>query len=385
MLKKILLKKRNKWQTAGASIGTFAGLFLLLFALQVYLDVQVLTHGAKDDNFLVINKNFDRYMGQPKTFSKEELAVVQQQPFFDKTATFESTKYQVMLSSQKMGFQTLLFFQSVPNIFLGTDTSEFAWTQDSKTLPIILSKDYLALYNYGFAPSQGLPPFSAQTVRSVDFKIRINSAKGAASFDARVVGFTSNINSILVPPEFLKYTNEKYGIQEKEELPTQIMASTSNPYSLELEDFLDKKGYEIARGGLIGGELKSTLYLLILLIVAIGIIVIGLALLVFVLNFQVLIAQASQDIQLLIQLGYTNSSIEKVLIRNFVLLFTVIFVLVLASLVAVKYTLSQSIIEMGYPISYFADFWVWIVALALGILFIGANLRSIQRNVKTLN
>lgn len=384
MLQQVLLKKRNKWQAIGASIGTFAGLFLLLFALQVYLDVQVLTKGARDDNFLVINKQFERYMGKSKSFSEEELAIIKQQPFFTHVDAFVSNNFEALLSSRRMGFQTLLFFQSVPNTYLGVDTTDFVWKKGKK-LPIVLSRDYLGLYNYGFAPSQGLPQFSAETIQYVDFQLTIGNKSGRETFDAYVSGFTPNVNSILVPEEFLQHYNEKYGAATTEEtLPTQIMAATDNPYSLELEKFLEENGYEISRGGLIGGELKSTLFLLVFLILVIGIIIIGLAMLVFVLNFQVLIAQASHDIQLLLQLGYTIGAITSVLSKRFVGLFAIISIAVLLLLLLTKYTLSQSIIQNGYPLSAYLHWGVWIVGLLLMSTFIGLNLWSIQKNVEKL-
>lgn len=385
MLQQVLLKKRNKWQAIGASIGTFAGLFLLLFALQVYLDVQVLTKGARDDNFLVINKQFERYMGKSKSFSMEELATIKEQPFFTRVDAFVSNNFEALLSSRRMGFQTLLFFQSVPNAFLGIDTTDFVW-QKGKKLPIVLSQDYLALYNYGFAPSQGLPQFSANTIQYVDFQLTIGNKSGRETFDAYVSGFTPNVNSILVPEDFLQYYNEKYGqnTTTEDKLPTQIMASTDNPYSLELESFLEENGYEISRGGLIGGELKSTLFLLVFLILAIGVIIIGLAMLVFVLNFQVLVAQASHDIQLLLQLGYTTGSITKVLSRRFIGLFAIISVAVLLLLLLTKYTLSQSIIQNGYPLSPYLHWGVWVAGVLLMGLFVGLNLWSIQKNVEQL-
>jgi hypothetical protein len=385
LLQKVLLKKRNNKQVLGASIGTLAGLFLLLFALQVYLDVQILTKGAKDDNFLMINKQFERYLGKPKSFSAEELNHIKQQPFLERVEAFEATDCQVMLSSQQMGFQTLLFFQSIPSDFLGIDTSTFVWKKGDK-LPIVLSQDYLALYNYGFAPSQGLPPFSANTISYVDFTVTISSSKGQESFTAYVNGFTPNVNSILVPEEFLAYANGKYGMSSAPEklLPTQLMASTNNPYSLELEHFLEEKGYEISRGGLIGGELKSTLYLLVFLILIIGVIIIGLALLVFTLNFQVLVAKASQDIQLLLQLGYTNHSITQVLSSRFVKLFILIIGAVFLLLFLTKYTLSQDIISNGYPISAYVHWGVWVAGVLLTTLFIGLNLWSIRKSVERL-
>jgi len=383
VLKQVLLHNRNHWQTVGACIGIFTGLFLLLFALQVYLDVQILTKGARDDNFLVVNKKFEEHMGKPKEFSNEEIAVFKQQPFFNQVDVFTSNQYQVMLQSQQMGFRTLVFFQSVPKTFLGTDTTDFVWEQGKK-IPIILSRDYLALYNYGFAPSQGLPQFPASGIGLVDFQVTVRGQGKMQSFDAYVCGFTPNINSILVPPKFMNYCNQKFGENKEKSLPTQVMVSTDNPYSVELEKFLSDRGYELSRGGLIGGELKSTLFMLVFLLIIIGVIIIGLAMLVFVLNFQVLVAQASHDIRLLLQLGYREQQISRVLGRNLIKLFALIVVLVLATLIPAKYFISQAIIQQGYELSSSLHLSVWIVGALFAVLFVWVNLQSIRQNVRRL-
>lgn len=383
MLNKVLWKNKSRWQTIGASIGIFIGLFLLLFALQVYLDVQVLSKGAKDGNFLVLNKIFEKNYGKPLSFSEEEIQEIKQQPFFNRVDAFESNEFKVSLSSQTMGFRTLLFFQSLPQEFLDVDSLLFQWKPGDK-LPIVLSSDYLALYNFGFAPSQGLPKFSASTISLVDFRVTVSGQGQQEFFDGYVCGFTPNVNSILVPPSFMEYANKKFGEKAASKLPTQLIASTDNPYSVGLEKFLTENNYEISRGGLIGGELKTTLFLLVFLLVTIGIIIVGLAMLVFVLNFQVLIAQASHDIQLLIQLGYQDRQIAQTLARNLLKLFAVVVIAVFTSLIPIKYFISSKIVEQGYHLSFGLHPMVWLVGLLFCLVFVWINTTSIRNNVQNL-
>ena len=383
MLDQVLLNPRNRWQTLGASLGVFIALFLLLFSLQIYLDIQVLTQGASDNNFLIINKDFAKNKREKLSFSPEEIVEMREQPFISQVDAFESNTYQVALSSTRMRFTTLLFFQSIPSIYLDVDTTLFQW-KPGDNLPIVLSSDYLTLYNFGFAPSQGLPRFSAETISLVDFTVTIGGQGKRESFTAYVAGFTPNINSILVPPEFMAYANATYGDSIQAKAPTQVIAETDNPYSLALEEFLDQEGYEVSRGGLIGGELKSTLYLLLALVVVIGLIIVSLALLVFILNFQVLVAQASQDIRLLLQLGYRIETIAGTLSRRLLTRFSWLAGGVFVLLFLIKYSITASVIEQGYALGYFPNVLVLVAGVALCALFIFINHRSIQQNVQDL-
>ena len=383
MLHQVLWKNRSPGQLFGASVGIFIGLFLLLFALQVYLDVQTLTKGARDNNFLVINKSFEKNYSSELSFSAEELEEMRQQPFFNSVDPFESNTYRVAMSSERLRFRTLLFFQSLPVSYLDVDTTLFKW-EKGDPLPIVLSSDYLTLYNFGFAPSQGLPKFSAKTISLVDFTVTIAGKGSSERFEGYVAGFTPNVNSILVPPSFMEYANSLYGDEAAAKDPTQLIAATDNPYNIHLEQFLEKKGYELSKGGLIGGELKSSLNLLIFLLVVIGLTIVSLALLVFILNFQVLIAQSSSDIRLLLQLGYLTKNIATTLSNQLLKRFAVVVIAAFALLLPIKYTLTASLAEQGYQLSYFPHWLVVLVGIILCALFVTINYNSIQKNVKGL-
>ena len=123
---------------------------------------------------------------------------------------------------------------------------------------------------------------------------------------------------------------------------------------------------------------------MVFLLVTIGLIIVGLSLLDFMLNFQVLIAQASHDIRLLIQLGYRDQQITQALAKNLLQLFGVVVLAVLVSLVPLKYWLSLQIMEQGYQLSTILSPLVWITGLLFCILFVGINISSIQKNVRNL-
>jgi hypothetical protein len=181
----------------------------------------------------------------------------------------------------------------------------------------------------------------------------------------------------------MDYTNAEFG--ETVQPTNQLVLSVDNPYNTEMNKFLQDKAYQISRGGLIGGELKTVLDILLLFIALVSIIIIGLSMLVFVLNFQLLIEQSSQNIQLLLQLGYHDNSITKVLARSLIALFFTVSVLAFAALLPIKYLVSQSLVAQGYKnISLWAHPLVWAAGIGFSFLFIIINWRSIQVNVRRL-
>jgi hypothetical protein len=382
MLKLVLWGNKSPWQIWGASIGVFIGMLLLLFALQVFFDVQVLARGARDSNVLILNKKVRTT--SEKSFSSSEVDEMRKKPFFKMVEPFESNRFEVWADMKQLGFSTILFFQSIPNAFIDADTSDFKWKEGDNLIPVVMSNDYLTLYNFGFGAGQGLPKISADFVSSFTFDIQISGNNKRKKYKMYICGFTKNINSILVPQSFMQYANKEFGFQEKKD-PNQIAASTDNPYNTNLEKYLKEKDLELSRGGLIGGELKTALNLLVLLVLVIGAIIIGLSLLVFVLNFQLLIAQSSSSIKLLLELGYKHQSVTKTLYSRLISIFILIVAAVFSILFPIKYFISSALVTQGYEsLSPIVSIPVILTGVVFSLIFIFINHNVISRNVKKL-
>ena len=382
MLKLVLWRNKSRWQIFGASFGVFVGLLLLLFAMQVYFDVQILIHGAGDSNLLVLNKRVESILDKGE-FKEEEIADIKNQPFFNDIGVFESNRYSVYANMPQLKFETYLFFQAIPKRFLDVDTLEFQWIKQDDRVPVVLSADYLTLYNFGFGASQGLPKITIDLLTTFDFEFKLEGNQKAKVFKAKIIGLSKNVNTILVPPEFMNYANQEFG-RKQEKLPSQIIVSTDNPYNRSLEAYLTEKKIEISRGGLIGGELKDALYLLIALVLLIGTIIIGLSLLVFILNFQLLIAQSSADIRLLIELGYKDGNITKELSKRLILLFVIIATAVFGILYPLKYALTNTLLEQGYELSSFVSSIVLVSGISFCLFFVWVNHLVIKKSVRKL-
>jgi hypothetical protein len=382
LLQKILLEKRSRWQVIGANIGIFVGLFLLLFALQFYTDMRILMRGAKDANLLIINKDLSilNTLGAPADFSDTEYEEVKNQSFIKSADRFISNQYRSSISIPDFNFYSLLFFQSIPNSYLGIKNAEkFTWSPGQE-VPIVVSSDYLALYNFGFAPSQNLPQLTITSMRLLAVDLNVSGKGKTQTFKARLYDLSPNVNSILVPAEFMEFANLEFG--EKIQPTNQLILSVQNPYDKNLNDFLKQKNYKISRGGLIGGELKTVLDLLILVVLVVALLLIGLSLLVFVLNFQLLVTQAQQEIRLLLQLGYTQKILVQILARNLLVSFAAVTLLTFLILSPVKYWLSSALINQGYAqISVWLHLWVWVVGLIFASTFAWLNWISIRKSV----
>lgn len=381
MVKKLLWSKQNTGQLWLAIIGMIIGLLLLLFAFQTYFDISELLE-SKEENFVAINKKVGllNLLGGTSVFDEEDLKNIEEQPFIEQAAPFNSSQFQVLAVVSSIGFRSDFFFESVPTDFLDVQPTDFRWSKGHRQIPIIISRDYLSLYNFGFAPTRGMPPLTQSTIKKVAFQIKITGENGIIdNYNGKVVGFSDRINSILVPNDFLEWANETYsnGVHS----PAKVMIKVDNPYSKAFKEFIKKNNYEVSSGRLIGDKIGNTINITIGIIAIIGAMVLLLALLVFLLNFKLLISKASDDIRLLLQIGYLPQTISRILINRLSLM--VIFTIIIATSILgfIRYMGVSWLQGQGFELSLNFNYFTYLLALVIVILLFFINILTIKKSV----
>ncbi len=386
MLKKLFEKNRKPGQILGAACGAFIGLFLLLFALQVYFDFQNILKGDNEsDNYITINKPvslINTFLGK-SVFSPDNIQQLEAQSQAMGTegvGIFTANRFKVSASSRMMGFYTELFFESIPESFLDIQDPSFRWVEGQNEIPIIMSKDYLALYNFGFALSQGLPQFTPSTIRQVSVEITINGKGRQQTFAGRIIGFSERINSILVPERFMKYANSNFGDQP-DIGASRLLLKVKNPYDKNLRRYLDDKGYEISSGRLIGGRLTTILNAVISSVFMIGFLLMILSILVFILNYQLIISKSAPDIKLLLQIGYRPAQIIDILRGSLLKLLGSVFLLVASALIVSRWGILTWMEKQGFELTASYHLMVIAAGFSLMVLITLINYSNIKKSV----
>lgn len=387
MLKKLLTRTTHPARALGAAIGTFLGLLLLLAAVQLWRDLDTLLNGGQGgEQFVQINKKVTilSTLGAKNNFTDTEIDGIREQPFVRRVGTFTPNRFKVTAYSNALGFRTDLFFESVPNEFLDIDTTQFRWEPGMREVPIVMSRDYLALYNFGFAPSQGLPQFTPSAIQRVSVDLRVRGDGGQGTYQGRIAGFSDRINSILVPQSFLDYTNRNLGRPDDGSGQSRLILEVDNPMSQPFRSWLDENGYEVSTGRLVGGQFVTLLSIVVGVIALFGAVIVVLSLLVFLLNFQLLISESAQRIRLLQQLGYKQGQITSVLFRRVLISFALVFVLTLSILILLRWWAGDYVADQGYPLGTGLSVWTFATAVVFAVLFLGINRWNIQKRVAEL-
>ncbi len=315
----ILWSDNSRAHLLGAFLGTLAGLVLLLSGIQFYTDIKFVLSENRDlldPEYIVINKkvNIAQTLGFSGVgFSPEEIEELSAQPFADVVSPFISNAFPIQAYTENdkvPNFFTELFFEAIPDEYIDIKSEEWQWDPDEGTIPIIIPQDFLNLYNFGFAQSQGLPQVPKGVVSMVNFRIRLSGKDGKhEDLPGRIVGFSNRIHSILVPHDFLTWANDTYGYFEGK-APSRLILVSKDPTNPAIIKYIEDKGYDTIREKLKGSRLNIILKFIISFLVLIAGIIILLAFMVFLLSLQLMISRSSQKIKRLHKLGFHGRSVS---------------------------------------------------------------------------
>lgn len=316
---KLLRKNTSAARLIGFILSEFAGLLIITGALQFYLDARTLAGDEGNflnNDYLVLNKRVtgaDTWGGGTTVFSREEIEEIEKQPWVKSVAPFKASDYRVWasLGEGHRGMSTMMFFESLPDQYLDVDLSEFQYEKGSDRVPIIISRDYLALYNFGFAGSAGLPQLSESLISGIPLKLTMTSDDGrrVKEAESRIVGYSGRYNTILVPRSFMEESNaELGGEQGGEEQGSRVAVEVSSPGDVAIKEYLRTHNYEVA-GDKSGMAASYLLKVVVGIVIIIGLIITLLSLSILMLSVSLLIEKNREKLHTLLMLGYDLGSV----------------------------------------------------------------------------
>ena len=252
MIWKLQKKTLLPLQIFGYGITLCIGLIIALITLTIYTDLKPILESESDvfnDNAVIVNKKISILSNINKDkiyFTEEELKDFEDQDFVKEIARFnKATNFNIFLSLDMFNLGSQLFFESIPDKYLDKDSDKWKWEEGSDFVPIMMPEDYLKLYNLTFSPqSKDLPLLSPKTISKVEFDVHLSGDNKRKTFRGSVVGFSSKINTILVPEDFLNWANKEFGNHEKNKA-SRILVEFHDPNDERIIEFLNENNYEV--------------------------------------------------------------------------------------------------------------------------------------------
>lgn len=331
MISRLLRKNTSPARIAGFMVSNLIGLTIMAVGLQFYLDAAPIWE-EKDSflksEYIAINKVIDAssLLGDKSPdFTPEEIADIMSQPWVERIGEFTGADFKVYGSlalddpqisgqpeSEETGspaarkLSTAMFFESVPDDFLDIEGSGFHWTPESEEIPIIISKDYLALYNFGFAGASGLPRMSESFVSGLPLQLTTVSADGKTlrQFHGRIAGYSNRFNTILVPQSFIEAMNQT------QTPPSRLIIDVNSPGDTAIKEYLESKGWEQA-GDNTSSSATFMLKVISGIIIAIGTLITLLSLFILILSMSLLMEKNRRKLHSLLMLGYRVEDIAR--------------------------------------------------------------------------
>lgn len=315
---KLLRQHISIGQLTGFFFANLFGMTIVLLSLQFYKDVlPVFTEGDSfmKKDYLIATKRISTlgtFSGKANTFSEDEIADLKKQPFTKSVGAFTPSQFKVSagLGMQEAGIHlsTDMFFEAVPDAYVDVNLDKWHFDESSRTIPIIIPRNYLNLYNFGFAQSRNLPKLSEGLMSLIEMDILMRGNGKVEQYKGSIVGFSNRLNTILVPQSFMEWANRNFAPDAVAQ-PARLIVEVKNPADAAIADYFQKKGYETEDGKLDAGKTTHFLRLIVGIVLGIGLVISILSFYILMLSIFLLLQKNTSKLESLLLIGYSPAKV----------------------------------------------------------------------------
>lgn len=387
---KLLRQHISKGQLIGFAIANLIGLTIVLLAVQFYRDVRPVFNDEESfisKDYLIITRavtGAGAMMGNNGEFGDNDISDLEQQPWCRQVGKFINSDFAIDAQlgvGSGHAMHTQFFFESIPDEFIDIDPDAWGFSPAKPEVPVIISRDYLSLYNFGFASTQGMPRISEGQAEMLPLEFTLSGNGQRQVMPGRIVGFSNRLNTVIVPHEFMLWANARFGTSA-EQHPQRLIVEVNKPGDVKIEEYMDEHHYEVAGDKMSSSKANYFLTVVSGIVIAVGIIISLLSFFVLMLSIYLLLQKNTRKLQDLLLLGYSPSEVSKpyillVLGLNAVLLVLAILLMLLARTAYMDMIHAFGVSGAGIG-----------VAILVGVLIMGAitagNIHAIKSKVNSL-
>ncbi|WP_308764129.1 ABC transporter permease [uncultured Bacteroides sp.] len=318
LLWKLLRQHISIGQLTGFFLANLFGMSIVLLSIQFYKDViPVFTEGDSfmKKEYLIVTKKISAigsFAGKTNTFSEDELKSLQEQRFSKDVGAFTPSQFKVSagfgMKEAGISLSTEMFFESVPNKFVDVSLEKWHFDKESRSIPIIIPRSYLNLYNFGFAQSRSLPKLSEGVMGLIQMDIVIKGNGRLEQYKGNIVGFSNRLNTILVPEDFMKWANSEFADENKPQ-PVRLIVEVDNPADDGIARYFQEKGYEAENDKLDAGKTTYFLRLITGIVMGVGLFISILSFYILMLSIFLLLQKNTVKLESLLLIGYSPAKV----------------------------------------------------------------------------
>lgn len=308
---KISFQSKLILSTAALFISTLM-IFLILSVFSGFYQEKIL----KDDNNLYFNLSKsiglgNTIMGSTSSFNEQDIEALKSQAFYKELSFVNKAKFNCVAGFFEQGkFSSEIILEAIPNSMMDGPVYRHYWEEGQKEVPIIISSDFLQLYNFVYAPVVGLPPVSIENLSMVPVEITLFSGSKRKKFTAEVIGLSDRFSGIFVPKTFMNWANT-YFTGSSESRRDKAIVLIDPRYISDFENYVEAESLHINNESLRMGKAASLIYPIssgLLFLMAMFIV---LSVSNFWLQWKWLLERQKENIQLLYYNGFHPKAISK--------------------------------------------------------------------------
>lgn len=336
-------------------IGLFIAFLLVFSCLQLYVDTNRLFGNTNNQTnyWLTFSKKITpENIGRKELlgFDENEIKTIKSWNEVHEVYPFSANEFK---SSANGGdfipFYTDLYFEGVDikAIDIPLTNEEFRVKDD--VIPIVISKEYLNLYNYGFALNKGLPQISEEFAKKIKVNINIEINKQNKTYVGELVGLSDRIHSVLIPKEFLDSINllNNPQLASTAKNYNRILVQIKESNDKELVSKMKKYGYQSNQDGLRSAKIKGQVYLVLKSIIVLGVFIFLLCLYMIINVIKIQFLETQEEVSIRYGLGYSPMQMVSTISKKFSLAIACIMLFCLLIISIAQYFIAQSEISNG--------------------------------------
>ena len=391
---KLMRRHISLGQLAGFFFANLCGMVIVLLSIQFYQDVApVFTEGdsfMKKDYIIVSKKvsTLGSFVGKSSTFSQTEIDEIEEQPFTRGVGEFTPSQFKVSagVGMEQLGLNlsTAMFFESVPDKYVDTNLDGWHFEPGQEEIPIIIPRNYLNLYNFGFAQSRSLPQISEGVINMVNLEVRIHGGGKRDTYKGKIAGFSNRLNTILVPESFMTWANIHYGDGGIRKEPSRLIVEVNNPTDDRIAQFFRERGYDTEDDKLDAGKTTWFLKVIVGIVLSVGLLISALSFYILMLSIYLLLQKNTTKLENLLLIGYGPNRVAFPYQSLTIALNAIVLVLSVCIVLYVR-TLYLDLVEQMFPSLNAGSWWLMLVVGILLFLFVSCfNVLAIRKKIASI-
>lgn len=391
---KLMRRHISLGQLAGFFFANLCGMVIVLLSIQFYQDVApIFTEGdsfMKKDYIIVSKKvsTLGSFVGKSSTFSQTEIDEIEEQPFTRGVGEFTPSQFKVSagVGMEQLGLNlsTAMFFESVPDKYVDTNLDGWHFEPGQEEIPIIIPRNYLNLYNFGFAQSRSLPQISEGIINMVNLEVRIHGGGKRDTYKGKIAGFSNRLNTILVPESFMTWANIHYGDGGIRKEPSRLIVEVNNPTDDRIAQFFRERGYDTEDDKLDAGKTTWFLKVIVGIVLSVGLLISALSFYILMLSIYLLLQKNTTKLENLLLIGYGPNRVAFPYQSLTIALNAIVLVLSVSIVLYVR-TLYLDLVEQMFPSLNAGSWWLMLVVGILLFLFVSCfNVLAIRKKIASI-